>query len=96
MKFGPIVIGVDYPPDLLSRNTCLVCFVLKKKTNEVVATSIVERDSLHVWYDDKRSKFAPDDHLFILSTTSVVGVVVDMLEVEETPRRTLITPPTVN
>ena len=90
MKFGPIVIAVDYPSDLLTRNQCLVCFVVKKDTKKVVHAAIVERDSLHVWYDDKTTKFDPTVHEYILSTTSIVGVIVDMLVRPEEPRRTLV------
>lgn len=96
MNFGPLVIGVDYPTDLLPRNQCLVCFVIQKSDKKVVATAIVERESLWSWYSDKRSKFNPDTHEYILSTTSIVGIIVDMAEKPDEERRTLITPQTVN
>ncbi len=78
MRYGPLVIGVDYPRELLQHNEKLCCLVLDSK-NKVVATAIVEREALYSWYEDKRRKFDPRIHKFLLSTTCIVGEILDLL-----------------
>jgi hypothetical protein len=78
MYIGKVAINVDYPEELLSRNLCLTVFIVQRWDKKVIKASIVERRALPNWYAENLKQFSPGGHYFMVSTTSLIGEIIDI------------------
>ncbi len=78
MKIGAVLINVEVPTELLPRSLALVCCVVRRSDKKVIDVAVVERPSLHHWFEGRRNRFSVIDNMFIVSATSVLGEVIDV------------------
>lgn len=80
MKIGALVIDVNYPDDLLKRNRAYVVFIIDRKTDKVVNTTVVERDTLPQWFMTKKLAYEQDKYKYVIAALSVAGELLDFVE----------------
>lgn len=86
MRYGPLLIGVDYEDELLKRNRALVVFIISRSDNKVVKTTIVEREALPEWFVTTKRMYEQYNYRYILASTSIVGEILDLREEKESEK----------
>lgn len=74
---------VEFPQELNKHSCDLVGYVIVKYSKKVIKTNVLTRASLPQWYEAVKLRYAPDKHIFIVATVSLIGVVLGMQTEED-------------
>lgn len=75
-----LAITIDIPPEYDSHNHDLVGYVIQRYPRRVLKASILTRNSIESWYEDSKTKYPKDKHIYLIGTVSLVGEVIGVRE----------------